>query len=227
MTKELTFLGYGGPFNYNQDNTSAYYQLNNTLLLIDCGEKIASKIICRNLLNAISNIIIVITHLHSDHVASLEPLLTYINIFKKEISIVVIYPQKELLLSLLKDFNFNFKVNIIDSLHSEDIDIDAKKAHHFENSYSYFIRISDFKFYYSGDTSEIDNDAVKYLLTNKIDLIYHEVCINESNIHTSLSKLNNTFVKKHRNKIYLMHFENNEVIKLAKKNGYKIPKLKK
>ena len=41
----LKFLGNGSAFNYDLDNTSAYFKYDNTFYIFDCGEKIASKIV--------------------------------------------------------------------------------------------------------------------------------------------------------------------------------------
>ena len=41
----LKFLGNGSAFNYDLDNTAAYFKYDNTFYIFDCGEKIASKIV--------------------------------------------------------------------------------------------------------------------------------------------------------------------------------------
>ena len=81
--KQLKFLGRGSAFNIKDGNTAAYIKDNNTLLLIDCGETVFKEIQRRNLLEGVSDINILITHLHSDHVGSLSSLLMYCYYIKK------------------------------------------------------------------------------------------------------------------------------------------------
>ena len=78
----LKFIGTGSAFNTELGNTSAYLKSNETLLLIDCGESVFARIKKINLLEDVKNVYIIITHLHSDHVASLATLIEYLNIFK-------------------------------------------------------------------------------------------------------------------------------------------------
>ena len=73
--KELNFIGRGSAFNIDEHNNSAYIKEGKTMLLIDCGESIARKIIKDNLLDGVENLYIIITHFHSDHAGSLGTLI--------------------------------------------------------------------------------------------------------------------------------------------------------
>ena len=47
---KINFLGIGSAWNINEDNTSAYIKKDSQMILIDCGESIARKIIKEDLL---------------------------------------------------------------------------------------------------------------------------------------------------------------------------------
>lgn len=80
---EIKFLGIGSAWNINEDNTSAFIIKDKKMILIDCGESIARKIIKNNILDDIKELYILISHTHSDHIGSLGTLLFYSKYNKK------------------------------------------------------------------------------------------------------------------------------------------------
>lgn len=75
MKKAITFLGKDSGF--GKKNTSAYAMVGKRLLLIDCGHTVMTELQKRELLNDISGIDVIITHMHGDHVGSLSQLALY------------------------------------------------------------------------------------------------------------------------------------------------------
>lgn len=75
MKQAITFLGRDSGF--GKKNTSAYAMIDKRLLLIDCGQTVMSQLQEKNLLNNISGIDVIITHMHGDHVGSLSQLALY------------------------------------------------------------------------------------------------------------------------------------------------------
>ena len=71
------FLGSGAGFYPEAGNTSAYFLTDGHLFLIDCGETVFSELKKRGILNGISDITVVISHLHSDHCGSLSSLIIF------------------------------------------------------------------------------------------------------------------------------------------------------
>lgn len=220
------FLGVGSAFNYKLDNTSMYFKEGDTLFIIDVGEKIASKIIALNLLEDrhINSICILITHMHADHIGSLEPLLTYIDVFTNITDVKIIYPNGKELKEYLKSLNYckdvtilEGNVNIIDG-----IEIKAVRQTHVANSYGYFVYGKENRFFYSGDTSVFNKKALKALEEGQIEKIYHEVGLRGSNLHIGLDELNKDIPLKHRKHVCLMHFENDEIIRKCQEFGYEV-----
>ncbi len=75
MKKVITFLGKNAGF--GKKNTSAYAIINNRLLLIDCGYTVMTQLQEEKLLENISGIDVIITHMHGDHVGSLSQLALF------------------------------------------------------------------------------------------------------------------------------------------------------
>lgn len=221
----LNFLGRGNAFNYNEDNTSAYFIHDNHFYLFDCGQKIATKIIHFKLLNNIKRVTIFITHLHPDHVASLAELITYINLFYKDITYEVIYKNKNELIELLEIFNCNFYVDILDNYQDDYLKVEIVNQSHIPNSYGYLVYANDVKFFYSGDTNEVNAHALELLLKGELDVFYHEVSKKQSLFHVGIETLNKLIPSRLRNKVVLMHFEDEEIINLSLKSGYEIAKV--
>lgn len=221
-TNFLTFLGRGNAFNYNEENTSAYLIRNNHFYLFDCGQKIATKIIHLGILKDINHVTIFITHLHPDHVASLSELLTYIILYFKEIKYEVIYKDKDTLSKLLNIFSYDFPVTILDNYSNDYLKIETIKQNHIENSYGYLVYTNELNFFYSGDTNCLSDYVLNLFKEGKINLLYHEVSLNQSSFHIGIETLNKLIPEELRNKVILMHFENDDIIKLATSYGYNV-----
>ena len=220
----LNFLGRGSAFNYLEDNTCAYFNIGKHMYLFDCGEKIASKIIYLNLLDDIKQLTIFVTHLHSDHVGSLEPLLTYIKVFKPEIKVNCVFKQKDKLHSLLTNLSYGFDIDIYDSYSDENIDVTIIDQPHIGDCYGYIVYSEEANFFYSGDTSSVNNEALSLLEDGTLDFFYHEVSLKQSKFHTGLDTLNELICKPLRSKVYLMHFEDERTMFACLEDGYNIVK---
>lgn len=221
----LSFLGTGSAFNYNLDNTSAYFCIHNHFYFIDMGERIARKIITHLSIPEDASITIFITHFHADHVASLEPFLVYFAYIKKVKSLQVITPNSNKLKRYLSLTSFNLqKVGISDNKTyvDENVRVVSLKTKHIEDSRSYFFYTIKGNFFYSGDTSVLSKKALAQLKNHQIDRMYHEVAISSSSFHIGIQTLCDEIPLSLRNRVVLMHFENDEIIKLAEKEGFRV-----
>ena len=223
----LSFLGNGATFNFNSNNNCAYFIDKNSLYLIDCGEKIFDHILEKNILKNIEKVYVLITHLHSDHIGSLEPMMYYMHYFTN-IETHVYYPKGSRLkkLLILTGLTFPFEIESPTNNKIGDFTFEKKKKKHIYGSYGYFV-YGKYNFFYSGDTSIINKRAIKELKSNKIDYIYHEVTINpNAMIHTTLNDLCSSFDFELRKRVICMHFSSQETIDACIKNGFSIAKEK-
>ena len=228
----LKFLGLGSCFNVEKGNTSAYYldYKRNTLVLIDCGESVFERIVKSNILNNISDIVILITHLHSDHVGSLPSLIFYCNIYLK-IKPVVIYERKDdiinhVLFSLgknsqlysiytTKEYNelySYYNITPIRQKHAKVID-----------AYGYEFEIEGKKIYYSGDCNGIKEEILIKLLNGYYDYFYQDTTIYVNEAHHNIEDLKKEVPEPLRYIVNCIHLDNDETIKLAREYGFKVP----
>lgn len=245
----LKFLGRGSAFNREEGNTSAYIKTKNSFFLIDCGELIYDEIEKRSLIDKnIKNINIAITHLHGDHAGSLSSFIFWCY-YKFNITPNVIYPDvdtmEEFLLMQGAVRNVHYKLLDGNSVHIEELNLLIKgievehcsvyknketkeiiysKPKNVENyyklfkSYGYEINFNNKKIYYSGDTREYN------IKTELFDEIYYE-CSQydiEDFPHIGLTTLASKIDLKHRNKVYLMHLDNCNLISKAKDLGFNV-----
>lgn len=220
MTK-LIFLGDGSAFNYNSHNTSAYLMAKNDLILFDCGEAICNQLLKLHILEKAERIFVFITHLHSDHIGSLEALLYYNQKFLHK-DFRIFYPRTARLKQLLKltGVDFPFEIySIPEQLSGFNIECVTQK--HIPFSYGYFF-YGESSFFYSGDTCEVNSRAIKKLKSGEIDMIYHEVTLSSSPIHTHLEKLKRAFPMELRKNVCLMHFDNDDCKEACKKEGFAV-----
>ena len=221
----LKFLGVGAAFNYQTSNNCAYFKVDKTLFLFDMGEKICDKILAMKLLDDVDNIVVLVTHLHSDHIGSLEPFLYWNHFFSKK-PVRVFYPIKGNLHKLLELTGLDFPFEIYNDYSLiKEVKVEPVEVKHIDGSYGYFVYAKDINFYYSGDTSVLLPRAVKELKEGKIGEMYHEVTVStNAMIHTHISVLEENFNQEERKKIILMHLANQETIDQGLKAGFQIAK---
>jgi len=108
---KIRFLGSGGAFDYRYYNSSAILVWKGRHILIDCGNRIYSRL-CELGLAGLPDAV-VITHLHDDHVGSLSSLLAHrIYVEKNSRPLCIYYPDLAFL-ELLHDF-LSFSLRPID-----------------------------------------------------------------------------------------------------------------
>lgn len=222
----LTFLGTGGAFTKKNGNTSAYcYVDDNSLLLIDCGESVFNKIIREQLLAKITNIYILITHFHSDHVGSLGSLLFYCDYLGLQ-NISVIFPNIEKLRELINIYGL--EDDLFHLKHPNEITRfkvkEYKQIHSNMEAYGYLLQINEKLIFYSGDAKTIPNDILNNI--DKIDAIYQDIRDSNYPHHLSLSELDEIIPQKYRYKIKCMHYPDDTDLENISSKGYCVVKRK-
>ena len=221
----LKFLGNGSAFNYDLDNTAAYFKYDNTFYIFDCGEKIASKIVKYIDFSKENDVVICITHMHGDHIGSLEALLVYLTIINPVHSVTILCPNKSKMISFLKltDYNYGLVKIIEDKIYkAKNVNIESAEAKHISDSRSYFVYSPLEKFFYSGDTCLLNKKAKQMLFAGELDTLYHEVSDKDSNFHIGLDTMCKEIPLEYRNRVFLMHFDSDLLIKKCIDEGFNI-----
>lgn len=223
----LKFLGIGSCFNFEMENTSAYYLKDNSLFLIDCGETVFSKLGKKGILNGLKEITIVITHLHSDHVGSLPSLIFYayyvLNLIPN-----IIFPIKKEIIEYVLHFVERNMYNLYTPKEYNDI-INTSMIYEIQqdhaNMYSYGYEISlDGKYiFYSGDTNSLRKDILNNFLNYQYDYFYHEVTRFQNYNHYFICELRENIPKERRKDVICIHIDDKELLKILLEDGFSIP----
>ena len=224
---DLKFIGVGGAYAINLGGNCAYLKDKDSLLLIDCCEDATLKLKEKNVFNNVKNIILAITHTHSDHVAGIGTLIWY-SIFLLGIKPKIIKNSQSFelhmrnLLNLLgveeKFFEFVEPSNLM----IDEVNIKMVSTKHTPMLESFGIMFSDNEgnYYYSGDTNDFEN--IKNLVCDqRIKKVYCEASWKSYNAHIEYQSLKNIKC----DKLVLMHFEDDELYKLAQNDGFNVAQI--
>ncbi|WP_297632503.1 MBL fold metallo-hydrolase [uncultured Clostridium sp.] len=231
----LKFLGKGSAFNTEVGNTSAYIKKGKSMILIDCGGTIFSELKRRNLLD-FESLYIIITHTHPDHVGSLGDLIFYSH-YIKGIKPNIYFPHKKTIEDMLtyvgvsKEF-FSIESRYVNWIKDENfgnVDVEFYNTKHVVEipAYGFILKIDGNKYYYSGDTSEVNKEATELLEKYDNAIVYHEASsLNvPKNPHTNIEKIKEAFKKEVRNRVFLMHLDSNLKEEELKQEGFKIAEI--
>ncbi len=213
MKSILNFIGRDSGFGDN--NNSAYIEIDNDIIIIDCGFTVFEKLKENIDFNKYKSVKVIITHLHNDHCGSLSQLILYL---------WFVYGKKTIVISKCK--NIKKYLNITGTakeayiIIEETENIQFIKTEHVKelDCYGFKMTVKDKKIIYTGDTKTIEPFLEH--MTN-INELYIEVSKNGGvhikfeDIIQKLINIKNTGVN-----IYLMHIDDYEYINKLNKNQF-------
>ncbi|WP_312431280.1 MBL fold metallo-hydrolase [Lacrimispora sp.] len=208
---ELHFLGSGSAFYPQYKNTSAYFELNNDLYLIDCGETVFETLLSLVDLEQYMEIYVVITHLHADHVGSLSSLIsyTYCMLDKKQVTVIHPKPTIVQLLSLMgigREF-YRYK----EAYDGSSVEFEPIQVQHVDNMecFGYVIKVNGETIYYSGDSSHLPQRILEDFRKGEIETIYHDTSTHNSDYatHCYYGKLEAWIPHEMRRRVFCMHLD--------------------
>ena len=201
----LKFLGSDAGFGNN--NNSAYIEINNNLILIDCGITVFNTIKTKFDFKKYNQVEIIITHLHNDHAGSLSQFIMYLW-FIHNIQVKVISACKN-----IKEFlritgtpdesyiltNIDENIQFIETEHVKELDC-----------YGFKLSINNKTIIYTGDTKTLA-PFLPYI--KEADELYVDVSKN-GGVHLKFEDIINELqnIQCQGTKVYLMHIDDREYI---------------
>ncbi len=205
----LKFLGKGSAMNPALGNTSAYFTLGKCLYLIDCGWSVFERLIEAEDLSRY-DIMVLLTHLHADHVGSLGTLIAYQNKLQKK-EIALYHPEESLveLLGLMGVRPKDYDHISGKELNHEAFSLKAVEVPHTDTMtcYGFFLEVEGKQIFYSGDSSTVPECGLTALMEGQIDELYLDIASRESDSHCSIAEAEGLIPPEFRNKVYAMHFD--------------------
>ena len=229
----LNFLGRGAAFNPKEGNTSAFIIENENLFLIDCGESVFERLMASGILNTVSNISVFITHTHSDHIGSIGSLAMYSYFVKKQPLKIMVDESVEYLSNIEKILEgFGCTTQMVSYINTRAVDNkfeNFEKVRYVPTSHCDELKSCGIMFdtktgvvYYSGDTREMA--PINNIINSQapIDKIYVDANTADypGAVHLSLKQLNESIPQELRDRVYCMHFNNDDCIVQAQELGF-------
>ena len=202
----LKFFSRGSGF--SGENNSAYVEVGNDLILIDCGYTVFNALREKLDLAKYTNVYVIITHLHPDHAGGLGQLIMYMGyVLNKKPCVLSACEKMEKYLEacgvdrklyFLKE-SCPYNIKFIKTTHSEFLD-----------AYGFSLEINGQKIVYTGDTATLDLFE-KHIVG--ADELYVDVSKNGV-VHLKIDEvLERLIVIQNRGvKVFLMHLDDEEYI---------------
>lgn len=227
---ELTFVGTGSAFNPVMENSNAFFSLSDRLYIIDCGETAFGKYWDLPALRNASEVTVVITHLHCDHVGSLGSLVSYcFLVLKKRIRIVHPLDTIVRLLDLMgiKRQCYEYLERLPEGP-AEPVRFEPIRVDHVDDMvcFGYIISAGEDAVYYSGDATAIPPQVLEAFRAGRIQHIYQDTSLvaNDHPTHGTLAYMEATFTGAERRRVSCIHLDT-DYRNLLSEKGFSLVKL--
>ncbi len=202
---------------FGNKNNSAYIEVDNKLIIIDCGFTVFNEIKNKFDFNLYNDIYIIITHLHNDHAGSLSQVILYA---------YYIYDKKVTVISKCKEIKKYLEITGVSNdkynLKEEMKNLQFIKTEHAKgmDSYGFKMKIKDTNIIYTGDTNTLE-PFLPYL--KNADEFYVDVS-KSGDVHLKIENVIELLenIEKNGINVYVMHLDDIEYIKNVTKGKFLI-----
>ena len=227
---KLNFTGIGAAYYPVFGSNCAFFEHQNHLYMLDCGESTFQKMFVRDEIYQYDHITVFLTHLHADHIGSLGSFLSFCpNVLHKKILLVA---EDDTIVNILKLSGvgpelYNFTTDFA-SCGTETFQITPQREIHASDMIccGFVIECDGQTLYFSGDAASIPENILRDFLAGKIHTMYQECTFadKDSPSHCSLEKLKRWIPEKERTRVYCMHL-GDDFRKEVLEAGFQIPEV--
>lgn len=224
MDEDLHFLGSGSAFNPEMDNTSAWFIHKGRFFLLDCGETVFGKIWDLAPFKDASQIIVLLTHMHSDHIGSLGTLLSYCALVVHK-QVAIYYPSSQLEGYLeMVGIASTFYTHYTEVPGTWGIGITAYPVEHAKDMdcFGYVLGLPSRTLYYSGDAADIPQVVLEQFFSGTITYLFQDTSMEETEHHCPLSRLEQRIPDAYRSRVYAMHISSRNSVGVIMEKGFQV-----
>lgn len=215
--KNYTFTFLGRNSGFGERNNSAYYEINDKLILVDCGYTVFNELKRKFDFSKYNDINVIITHLHNDHAGSLSQLILFLwFIHHKKVTVIS-------KCSAIEDYlNITGTPKEAYELKNKLDNLEFIKTNHssYIEAYGFKIILDNKKIVYTGDTAIIE-PFMPYI--DSANELYIDVS-RYGGAHIKIEDVIDLLEKAQKNGtlIALMHLDDKEYIKKITKNKFSV-----
>ncbi len=210
----LKFVGCGAALYPKLYNSNAYFEIDQDLFLLDCGETAFRQHFIAGHFIGKKSVTVIITHMHTDHIGSLGTLIVYCyNVLGIKTRVVFPEPEKlrtVFMLTGVEPEHYSLYETLSQSGETRVSTEHIKVRHHdvMVNSYGVLLNIQGKIVYFSGDAAEIPQKVLMLLKDGKLSAMYQDTSMNDhGGFHCSFQQLQTDVPLEYRDKVYCMHYD--------------------
>lgn len=227
---KLQFTGIGAAYYPVLGSNCAFFEHEDQLFLIDCGESTFKTMFARDEIFRYEKITVLLTHLHADHIGSLGSFLSFCkNVLHKKALLVALEDTVVNILSQsgVKPDLYHFTTDI-SQCNMKGLTIKPQIQSHANDMIccGFVFETEQETTYFSGDTCIIPENILTSFLAGDIQTMYQECTFldTESTSHCSLKNLKEWIPESERGRVYCMHL-GSDIHKEILDAGFKIPEV--
>ena len=177
---EPVFLGVGGAFRPDLFNTSACFQKDGTLYLLDCGGTVMGRLLKSGALESAERLTVLLTHLHADHAGGLGTLLAYCRHVRR-MPVTVVHPEETVcgMLALCGIPRERYAFSGGEEYDDGVIRVRFIPVRHTAALHAFGMTLSDAEemVYYSGDAADVPENVWMRFLSGRVARVYQDAAL--------------------------------------------------
>ena len=223
----LHFLGTGGAFAPELGNTSLWFTWNDDFVLVDCGESVFERLTGIDAFRRAGRILVVVTHMHGDHVGSLGTLCSYSALVSHQ-KLEIYHPDLERMRRYLDVVGIDPSFYQLFGQVPADwgLPIEPYEVVHAKDMHCYGYWFRDLGFYFSGDAADVPDVILAKFLQGEIPTLFEDTTTSPSTAHGALDRMETRIPPEVRHRYFAMHLPDRHAVGLLREKGFSVASCK-